>query len=254
MNFIFNFEASNSMNMIHKILVVDDEKKSRDFIAALALEQIPDAEITSVESSPEALQLLQKYSYDLLFLDIEMPQMNGLEMLEKIRTENQAIFVVIISAYGKFQYAQDALELGAIGYCLKPFSREKLHKVLQTYRDRKSRMQQQEIGVIQKGNTVIPITMSEIIAVEKQEKNFLKIFTANDCLCNVKGQLNEIYDRLPANFVYINRQVIINLYTIKQISDYDIILSLGDTNLVYTCSRENRKRLLTFLNVGKNEK
>ena len=241
--------------MIHKILVVDDEKKSRDFIAELTLEQIPHAEITSVESSAEALLLIQQQAYDLLFLDIEMPQMNGLEMLEKVRALNQTILVIIISAYDKFQYAQRALELGAIGYCLKPFNREKVGKTLQTYLERKSQSQKQDILMIRKGDAIVPIKMSEIVAVEKQEKNFLKIFTSNDCISNVKGQLNEIYDRLPANFMYINRQVIVDLYAIKQVSTQNnLILSLGGTQRVFTCSRENKKRLLAWINTGKNEK
>jgi YesN/AraC family two-component response regulator len=240
---------------MHKILVVDDEKKSRDFISDLITFFIPDGEITQVSNPFAALKLIKQQSFDLLFSDIEMPQMSGLEMTGKIRNENKTIFIVLISAYDKFEYAQKAIEIGASGYILKPFSKEYVGKIIQTYRDIKSQAKNKEIVLINKSDCSIPVKIEDIVAIEKKEGHFLSIYTKTSCLHNIRGTLHKIAGQLPSNFSYINRQCIINHLEISYISSInEVHLSNKERKLIFICSRENKKRLLVVFNSMKNEK
>jgi DNA-binding LytR/AlgR family response regulator len=238
---------------MHKILVVDDEKKSRDFISDLITSFIPDSEITQADNPLTALELIKQHPYDLLFSDIEMPQMSGLDMIEKIKNTGKEIYIVLISAYNKFEYAQKAIEIGASGYILKPFRKEYVEKVIQPYLEAKTQLENQEIVLINKSDNTFPVKIEDIIAIEKTKRNYLTIHTKTDCLQNIRGTLNEMANQFPSNFMYINRQCVVNLHAISRINcNNDVFLS--KENLSFPCSRENRKRLLSLLNPCKNEK
>src|SRR5690625_19206 len=104
-----------------KILVVDDEYIELITIKKMLHEQGYDA-VKTAENGFEALKLLQSESFDSILLDISMPGLSGLELLEIINRKWSDVVVSIVSAYGEFTYAKKALELGAHCYLLKPFS------------------------------------------------------------------------------------------------------------------------------------
>jgi len=107
---------------MHKILIVDDEKPARDYIAELVAFYIPDSRITYADNARNALNLLRAEDFDLLFVDIDFGagQMAGLELLEEINRLGKHIYIVIISAHHKFEYAVKGMELGASRYIPKP--------------------------------------------------------------------------------------------------------------------------------------
>jgi two-component system response regulator YesN len=105
-----------------KVLLVDDEPLELMSLHKILSNQENHIQIKTAENGFEAIEILKAEQIDLVFLDIRMPRLNGLEVLKIIREDYADIEVAIVSAFGEFEYAQEALELGAAFYLLKPFS------------------------------------------------------------------------------------------------------------------------------------
>ncbi|WAM31495.1 response regulator transcription factor [Caldicellulosiruptor naganoensis] len=107
-----------------KILICDDEAIVIESIKYILQKNFSNIEIETASTGVEALQKLIFQNFHLAFIDIQMPDMSGIEVMEeyrKIRKENLPFFV-IISAHDKFEYARKSVELGAYSYILKPYS------------------------------------------------------------------------------------------------------------------------------------
>ncbi|MCY9670185.1 response regulator [Paenibacillus alginolyticus] len=113
-----------------KICVVDDEKEVRLSIIYKIEMLFPYAQIFDVEFGRFALEKIQLVRPDLVFMDIRMPEMDGLEILRSVKNLNASIQVVILSGYDDFEYARKAMQLGAMDYLLKPADREQLREVI----------------------------------------------------------------------------------------------------------------------------
>ena len=112
------------MSQQPKVLVIDDEPGVRDLIGeALSL-----SEITAVQAADglEALSFLRRERFDLLILDINMPKLDGLALLEKLRAEGMSVPVLMLSARADKSDINQGLRIGADDYLTKPFSIEEL--------------------------------------------------------------------------------------------------------------------------------
>ncbi|RBW69749.1 response regulator transcription factor [Bacillus taeanensis] len=109
------------------ILVVDDEHNTRMGVS-LTLQQWGKGQwdVDRAENGLSALEYLRKRAYDLLITDIRMPLMNGIELLETLREENNDVISILLTGFAEFEYAQKGLQLGAIDYLLKPIQQEQL--------------------------------------------------------------------------------------------------------------------------------
>jgi DNA-binding NtrC family response regulator len=104
---------------IPKVLVIDDEP---DMCWALEKALRPEGyEVSTATSGSCGLELLAKQGADLVLLDVVMPRMGGLEVLDRIRRTHPKTLVIIITGYSTLSTALDAIEKGAIGYITKPF-------------------------------------------------------------------------------------------------------------------------------------
>ncbi|HZG83410.1 response regulator transcription factor [Paenibacillus sp.] len=118
-----------------KICVADDEKQVRESIM-MKLEYVsPRARIFDVGYGLRALQQILLVQPDLLFLDIRMPEMDGIDILQKVKTVLPNVQVIILSGYGEFEYAQKAVKYGAADYLLKPADLDQLRTVTQRVED-----------------------------------------------------------------------------------------------------------------------
>jgi DNA-binding NtrC family response regulator len=117
--------------MDHKlnIMIVDDEKIVRESLFHWFTKLGHPVEKAS--SGFEALEKLGKNPFDVLFVDIRMPEMNGIELLEKVKAEYPETVVIIITAYGSIESAVKAMQLGASDYLLKPFKPDYLSLVME---------------------------------------------------------------------------------------------------------------------------
>lgn len=111
------------------IMVVDDEEIVRESLFHWFKKYGHVVETAS--SGFEALDKLAKYPFQLLFVDIKMPEMDGIELLEKVKTEYPDTIVIIITAYGSTESAVKAMRIGASDYLLKPFKPDQLPLVME---------------------------------------------------------------------------------------------------------------------------
>jgi DNA-binding NtrC family response regulator len=111
------------------IMVVDDEAIVRESLFHWFKKYGHVVEIAS--SGFEALEKLEKYPFQLLFVDIKMPEMDGIELLEKVKTDYPDTLVIIITAYGSIDSAVSAMRIGATDYLLKPFKPDQLSLVME---------------------------------------------------------------------------------------------------------------------------
>ncbi len=111
------------------IMIVDDEKIVRESLFHW-FSKIGHT-VEKASSGFEALEKLEKNAFDVLFVDIKMPEMNGIELLEKVKTEYPETIVIIITAYGSIESAVQAMKLGASDYLLKPFKPDYLSLVME---------------------------------------------------------------------------------------------------------------------------
>ncbi len=93
--------------------------------------------VDTASSGFEALDKLEKYPFQLLLVDIKMPKMDGIELLEKVKTEYPDTIVVIITAYGSIESAVKAMRIGASDYLLKPFKPDQLSLVMERISNQK---------------------------------------------------------------------------------------------------------------------
>lgn len=109
-------------------LLVDDEQHALDTMSIL-LEEYPQIRIVGSTSDPlKAIELIHEQSIDLLFIDIEMKELNGIETLTKIRTFNSKLIVVFVTAHRN--YTEEAIKLNVFNYLLKPIERLELWETI----------------------------------------------------------------------------------------------------------------------------
>ncbi len=117
------------------IMIVDDEMIVRE--SFLHWFEKYGHKVDAASSGFEALEKLEAFPFEVLFVDIKMPKMDGLELLERVKKEYPDTFVVIITAYGSIDTAVKAMKLGAGDYLLKPFKPHQLSLVMEKITQRK---------------------------------------------------------------------------------------------------------------------
>lgn len=114
-------------NDVINILIVDDEKYE-----GILMEKSVDWEkegfriMASVQSAAEALEIMEKELPDIVYTDINMPIMDGLELSRKIREEYPSVYIVIVTGYREFEYAREAIHIGVEEFILKPIQSDEL--------------------------------------------------------------------------------------------------------------------------------
>lgn len=114
-----------------KVVIADDELHFRKFMETVVDWETLGFTIVGIgKNGTEAIRLVHDLKPDIVFLDINMPQMSGIQMAEKLREELSEVTIIFITGYSEFEYARKALQLGVDEYILKPFSEEELLVVL----------------------------------------------------------------------------------------------------------------------------
>ena len=217
------------MNRKIKTIIVDDEEYSCESLSTLLERYCPEIEVTDICTSGEAaLQSIKKHSPDLLFLDIEMPHMNGFEMLKKLDIVNfQLIFT---TSYD--QYAIKAIRFSALDYLLKPVDREELQVSIKKVAQKIQETTPQQLNILlQKLNSPANITQKialptmeglQMIPVDTiitcaSDSNYTIIFLNEKKKITVSRTLKEIEEMLEDyNFLRVNHSYLINLNKIEK--------------------------------------
>ncbi len=248
-----------------KILIVDDEPLARERIRALVSDHRDIEIIGECSTGVEAVSSIKRLEPDLVFLDVQMPDLDGFDVIESVGAAEMPT-VIFVTAYDK--YALRAFEVNALDYLLKPFDRERFDAAIARGR---AQIQQKKSGalnerllaliadiraeptrierlVIKSGGRVFFIKTDEIDWIEAAG-NYVRLHTATgehlhrETMSNLEARLD------PRKFMRIHRSMIVNCERIKELhplfhGEYAVTLSDG-TRL--TLSRSYRDRLQELL-------
>ena len=214
-----------------KCIIVEDETLAQDVIKS-HLQKVEEFELTGIyRNAPEAMEALQSQDVDIMFLDINLPGMTGLNML---RLLPDPPLVVLTTAYP--EYALESYEFSVIDYLLKPISFERFQKAVNKIKDgrlysqirkEQERLPQDHI-FIRSNNKFFKVNFSEILYVEGM-KDYLKIYTPDYTLVTHQT-MNEMEKLLPANqFIRVHKSYIIGVTHIKTI--YGNSIEMGKSTI-----------------------
>ena len=246
-----------------RAVIVDDEELARRVLREY-LASSPDIEIVAECSNGfDAVRSISELQPDLVFLDVQMPKLNGFEVLELIGRE---VAVIFVTAYDS--YAMQAFDANAVDYLLKPFGKERFDTALERARQRVRAAPQgpqmpepavlsaaarppQEYGqriVVKDGAkvTIIPVdkldyveAQDDYVALHSQKRSYLKQQT----ISSLEAMLD------PNQFVRIHRSCIVNLERLAKIEPYtkDSRLAILNDGTQLPVSRSGYARLTTLL-------
>ncbi len=243
-----------------RALIVDDEAPARSELRYM-LEKADDVEIVGEASNArEAIELIRALNHDVVFLDIEMPGLTGLNVAEIILELPRSPAVVFVTAYG--EYAVKAFELDATDYLIKPFDEKRLHKTLNKITEVRREDQQVtnnqpsegllnigRIPVEKRGKTILLSTDDIIYANTKNDYTFIQTY---DDSYITSFTLKELEGRLQDDaFFRAHRGFIVNLHEVKEIVPMfggSFLLRVKDSKeSEIPVSRRNARKLRSIL-------
>jgi two-component system, LytTR family, response regulator len=215
-----------------KVLIIDDEPLAR-LIVAEYLQSFPALEIVQeCGDGFEGLKAIQQHHPDLIFLDVQMPKINGFEMLELVEFPPSVIFTTAFD-----EYAIKAFEAHAVDYLLKPFNKERLDKAIHKWMDStqqatsntstealladaaQSPLQKNRI-VVKTGSKIKIIPVKDILYLEAAD-DYVKIHTTEGPF--LKNKTMAYFESLldASSFVRSHRSYIINVQQVTRIEAYE---------------------------------
>lgn len=245
-----------------KTLIVDDEPLARDRVKRFLRDEHDISIIGECGNGREAVAAIKEHKPDLVFLDIQMPEKNGFDVVKSLSDKNMPS-VIFVTAYD--QYALQAFDVHALDYLLKPFNRERLHKAVSHARDQietrrmgnlderlasliadlRTEKKYLERLVVKSVGRVFFLKVDEIDWIEAAG-NYVKLHTGREAHM-IRETMNGIEAKLdPEKFLRIHRSTVVHIDRIKELhpmfsGDYAVILRNG-TELAL--SRNYRERLL----------
>lgn len=210
---------------MYRFAVCDDNPADADYVAGLVGEWNKAAGLTlEIEKYFSAEAFLFAYeednSFDVLFLDIEMGKISGVELAKRLRQAGAGMQIVFITGY--MEYIAEGYDVEALHYLIKPVTGEKLGGVLDRAVER-LKMRENTL-TLTLADGVVRLSLYEIRYLEVQ-KNYVTIHAGEEY--SVKRTLNELAEELDESFYRIHRSYIINLKFIKRISRTEVTLKDG---------------------------
>lgn len=201
-----------------KCIIVDDEPLAISLLEHY-VEKIPFLELVfSTENPIHALEYLQKNDSDLIFLDIQMPELTGINFMKIVGTNQKYI---LTTAYS--EYALEGYEHNVVDYLLKPVSFERFQKSVLKAQERFSFPQEENTHFFVKSSGQRHrVSFNEILYIESI-KDYVNIRTENDEYI-VLDTLKSMESQLPEKFVRIHKSFIVNLDKVKSIGAKKVIL------------------------------
>ncbi len=230
-----------------KCLLVDDNKMARMALKQL-VSQVPNVELTAeCNDAMEAYNQLSINPIDLLFLDIEMPEMSGIDLIKKLGAKKP----LIIFTTAKTDYAVEAFELNVVDYLVKPINQARLAQAVEKAQEaldsNKEEVKVEEQGfVFVKDNGMLKrISIDDILFLEAMG-DYVKVHTAQKFHV-VHATLKSIEEKLPATkFLRVHRSYIVAINKIDFIQEGTI--SIGKTTIpVADTHKANLNKRLNLL-------
>jgi two-component system, LytTR family, response regulator len=245
-----------------KVILIDDEPLAQSIVAEY-LQSYPQFNIVQCcNDGFEGVKAITQHRPDLLFLDIQMPKINGFEMLELIEQPPAVIFTTAFD-----EYAIKAFEAHAIDYLLKPFSKERFDKAIQKWLLQRSQAQtfptstpvlNDEIRqpeernriVVKEGSNIKIIPVHDVHYIEAYD-DYVKIFTQKEMF--LKKKTMSFYEQTlnPSQFVRVHRSYILSLQQLTKIeqAEKDTYLARLTSGARIPLSKTGYLKLKTVLGI-----
>ncbi len=249
-----------------RTLIVDDEPLARDRLRAM-LTKIPDiALLGECGSGPDAIAAIRSDRPDIVFLDVQMPGCDGLQVVAELDAKERPV-VIFVTAHD--QFAVDAFAVQAVDYLLKPFDLERLQTAVQRAREHIQARRTGELGArleallaqapaaerkperltVKADGRVVFLKPGEVVWVEAAD-NYVVLHLASSERLMVRETLTALEERLGlTGFARVNRSAVVNLHEVKELQptlhgDYTVVLRDGTK---IPLSRNLRGRLDQFM-------
>lgn len=254
------------------VIIVDDEALARQRLINL-IQPHPDIKIIAeCKNGFEAVETIEKHQPDLVFLDVQMPEMNGFEVLTRLGSADLPV-VIFVTAFD--DYAVKAFEIHALDYLLKPFDRERFDAALmraraEIERERGGDVSRRLISLLQQNTGKTPPQYTERISVKKGESflflrveeidwieaeaNYVRIHVGKESYllrCTISNMEKSLD---PEKFIRIHRSTIVKIDSIKeiypwiQVGEYALSLKSGQQ---LTISRGYREQFVKLFEAPK---
>ena len=216
------------MNMEVRTIIADDELLARQKLCQLLADEPGIHLAGEASSAEETIELVQATNPDLLFLDIQMPGMNGFDIVSALADigVTHPPRIVFTTAYD--QYALRAFEINAIDYLLKPFTRQRLHQAVERVREYKVAFQDAGSGakhpeadfttriVFKSKGRILFLPVQDIRWIGAEE-NYVRICADRESHL-LRETMSHFETRLdPESFIRVHRSAIVNLRYVKEI-------------------------------------
>jgi DNA-binding LytR/AlgR family response regulator len=230
-----------------KCLIVDDEPLAQRVIET-HMEKLDDLELVAKCSNAiEAMSKLKTNKVDLIFLDIQMPELSGVEFIKSLQNPPAIIFT---TAYRN--YAIDAFELDVLDYLLKPISFERFIKAVNKYYDFRNSQKPMVFNsqnkednpsfiYVREKKTMIKVFLNDVLYVESL-KDYIRIFKETGGSLMTKQKISTMAELLPEeHFIRVHKSYIVNIDKIKTLSPTSIglpdkIIPIGRSYKAYALS------------------
>ncbi len=213
-----------------RAMIVEDEplarRTLRDFLAGVDWIEV----VGEAGDGRTALRLLAELAPDLVFLDVRMPELSGIEVLERLRGDPAIVFT---TAYE--QYAVAAFELGAVDYLVKPFGPERFRKAIERLAERRDREGEASAAArardvlrdgflerlfVRTGDRIVPVAVADVTRAEAAG-DYVQIHTRSGSHL-LRLTLEDLERRLdPNRFVRVHRSHVVNLDRVQQMRAHD---------------------------------
>ena len=211
-------------------MIADDDLGMRTIMRKI-ISRVDDVVLVAEASDGKtALELAEKLQPDVVFLDVEMPEMTGVECARTIQDINPHMIIIFATAHDS--YMGDAFEVYAFDYLLKPFKVERVIQTLERARERLLSRNSRNAAPAVKTRTlsgrmmlkhrdgVTFVDLQDILLIQREDRSTV-LYTADDGRYVTTDSLSEMEERLPAEFFFrCHKSYIINLNHVKDITPY----------------------------------
>lgn len=232
---------------IIRCLVVDDEPPAREIIRRY-IDEVPTLELAGECSNAlQAFAFLQQQPVDLLFLDIRMPQLSGIDFLKTLKRPPKVVFTTAYS-----EYALESYELDVTDYLMKPIPFDRFLKAVnKAFPPGESKTETAAVAEEKKGDAflyfradrkMVKVMLQDILYIESM-KDYIRVFTTNGTIIT-KQSITSVEEMLPEKeFIRVHRSYIVSLNSIKTFTSELIEIDKAEIPIGKLYRNEVLKRL-----------